>query len=259
MYILYNSAYGHRFINSNFICFSPSGLDFWKFYFRARSFLTNFKTNWNLVRQLKSLKNIVGVISKMYCFNITVFYLCTINPRIGINENCNYFSCNNAYQYWGHFASQYATSRQTSHISHPTSWTPQIWNVPHPEHSTLQTSHIPSIPHPRHTTSRTSHIPNNPHPKHSTSWTSLIPNTPYAQHGTFRTSHIPNIPYPKIPRPEHPTSQTSHIPNIPHSQHTISLILHMTRISSSLSTSFKHSFINTDGQKLKSNTGSFVV
>ena len=37
----------------------------------------------------------------------------------------------------GHFVNQHPTSRQTSHIPHPTS----------------QTSHIPHIPHPQHPTS----------------------------------------------------------------------------------------------------------
>ena len=53
------------------------------------------------------------------------------------------------------------------------------------------------------------------------------------------TPHIPNIP-----RPKHPTSRTFHNPIIPYSQHTISPIMHITRISSTNFRIYASEFLN---------------
>ena len=48
------------------------------------------------------------------------------------------------------FVNWLPTSKQTSHIPHPTSHALNIPNIPHPKHRTTQTSHISNIPRPEH-------------------------------------------------------------------------------------------------------------
>ena len=85
----------------------------------------------------------------------------------------------------------YPTSRQTSHIPHPTFRAFHIPNIPYLEHPTSRTSHIPNISHPKHPTFRAYDIPNMPHPEHPTSPISHIPNI-----HTSPTSHMLNMPLP---------------------------------------------------------------
>ena len=90
----------------------------------------------------------------------------------------------------GHFVNQHLTSRQTSHIPHPTSRTSHTSTITHPKHHTSRTSHILNIPHPENPTSQTHHIPNIPHLEHPHISNTYMLNMSLPGHTTFRTSQI---------------------------------------------------------------------